>query len=211
MPRRLSVNGILGKQMERILSSGNKLTHVRSRRGLVRLNLGYSFIGDRTQSRHGRLRVLIPNGINVGGISIIFLGTIILRLTLSRVFKKRLTEKHPVIMILGRCLRQSCMIDPADWADLFKRAGAKYVTLTSKHHDGFTLWSNKQAQRLLLLYQKTLTILITTITPYTTLSGHVAELFDYKGKTYISSCRSEDQHFLNHQSTSLAELGWLKP
>ena len=103
------------------------------------------------------------------------------------------------------------LYDPAAWADLFKRAGAKYVTLTSKHHDGFTLWSNKQAQRLLLLYQKILTILITTITPYTTLSGHVAELFDYKGKTYISSCRPEDQHFLNHQSTSLAELGWLKP
>ena len=84
------MNGIPGKQMERIPSSGNKLMRVRSRRGLVRLNLGYSFIGDRTQSRHGRLRVLIPNGINVGGISIIFLGTIILRLTLSRVLKKDL-------------------------------------------------------------------------------------------------------------------------
>lgn len=31
------------------------------------------------------------------------------------------------------------------WADLFKRAGAKYVVITSKHHDGYCLWPNKQA------------------------------------------------------------------
>ena len=30
--------------------------------------------------------------------------------------------------------------DPAEWADLFKRAGAKYAVLTSKHFDGFALW-----------------------------------------------------------------------
>ena len=30
--------------------------------------------------------------------------------------------------------------DPAAWADLFRRAGAKYVVLTSKHHEGFALW-----------------------------------------------------------------------
>lgn len=30
--------------------------------------------------------------------------------------------------------------DPAAWADLFKRAGARYAVLTTKHHDGVALW-----------------------------------------------------------------------
>lgn len=30
--------------------------------------------------------------------------------------------------------------DASAWADLFKKAGAKYVVLTSKHHEGYTLW-----------------------------------------------------------------------
>jgi len=32
------------------------------------------------------------------------------------------------------------LFDPDGWADLFRRAGAEYVVLTSKHHDGFCLW-----------------------------------------------------------------------
>ncbi|CAD5124689.1 DgyrCDS12954 [Dimorphilus gyrociliatus] len=30
--------------------------------------------------------------------------------------------------------------NPDDWAELFKASGAKYVVLTSKHHEGFTNW-----------------------------------------------------------------------
>lgn len=32
------------------------------------------------------------------------------------------------------------LFDPAAWAALFKRSGARYVVLTSKHHDGYCLW-----------------------------------------------------------------------
>ncbi len=33
--------------------------------------------------------------------------------------------------------------DPNVWADLFHEVGARYVVLTTKHHDGFTLWPSK--------------------------------------------------------------------
>ncbi len=33
--------------------------------------------------------------------------------------------------------------DPNNWASLFQKTGARYVVLTTKHHDGFTLWPSK--------------------------------------------------------------------
>lgn len=35
--------------------------------------------------------------------------------------------------------------NPTEWAELFKNSGAKYVVLTSKHHEGFTLWPSDQS------------------------------------------------------------------
>jgi alpha-L-fucosidase len=37
------------------------------------------------------------------------------------------------------------MFQPNEWAKLFKRAGAKYVVLTSKHHEGFPLWPSQHS------------------------------------------------------------------
>ncbi len=37
------------------------------------------------------------------------------------------------------------LFNPDDWAGLFKKAGARYVVLTSKHHEGFTLWPSAQS------------------------------------------------------------------
>jgi alpha-L-fucosidase len=37
------------------------------------------------------------------------------------------------------------MYNPVEWAKLFRDAGARYVVLTSKHHDGYTLWQSEYA------------------------------------------------------------------
>jgi len=37
------------------------------------------------------------------------------------------------------------MFEPTDWAKILKESGAKYVVLTSKHHEGFTLWPSKES------------------------------------------------------------------
>lgn len=37
------------------------------------------------------------------------------------------------------------LFDPNHWADVFQRSGARYVVLTSKHHEGFALWPSREA------------------------------------------------------------------
>lgn len=37
------------------------------------------------------------------------------------------------------------LFNPAQWAETFERSGAKYVVLTSKHHEGFALWPSREA------------------------------------------------------------------
>ena len=39
------------------------------------------------------------------------------------------------------------MFNPQQWADVFKRSGARYVVLTSKHHEGYCLWNSAEADR----------------------------------------------------------------
>jgi len=33
--------------------------------------------------------------------------------------------------------------DPAEWVRVAKDAGVRYITITSKHHDGFAMWDSK--------------------------------------------------------------------
>lgn len=37
--------------------------------------------------------------------------------------------------------------DADQWADIFKRSGAKYIVPTSKHHEGFCLWPSAEASK----------------------------------------------------------------
>jgi alpha-L-fucosidase len=37
------------------------------------------------------------------------------------------------------------LYDPGHWAEVFEKSGAKYVVLTSKHHDGYALWPSEHA------------------------------------------------------------------
>ena len=37
--------------------------------------------------------------------------------------------------------------DPDAWAKVFEQSGAKYIVLTSKHHDGFAMWPSKEADK----------------------------------------------------------------
>ena len=39
------------------------------------------------------------------------------------------------------------LFDPDHWADVFQRSGARYVALTSKHHEGFALWPSQEASK----------------------------------------------------------------
>lgn len=39
------------------------------------------------------------------------------------------------------------LFNPDQWADIFARSGAKYIVPTSKHHEGFCLWPNEDANR----------------------------------------------------------------
>ncbi|WP_018629080.1 alpha-L-fucosidase [Niabella aurantiaca] len=39
------------------------------------------------------------------------------------------------------------LFDPTQWAGIFKASGARYVVLTSKHHEGYCLWNSPEADR----------------------------------------------------------------
>ena len=58
---------------------------------------------------------------------------------LERKFHERVYGKDFKYQDFGPMFKAE-MFDPDEWADVFKRSGARYVVLTSKHHDGYCLW-----------------------------------------------------------------------
>ena len=60
-------------------------------------------------------------------------------------FQKKVYGEESSYYDFGKLFKAE-LYEPTEWAELFKAAGAKYVILTSKHHDGYTLWPNEHAQ-----------------------------------------------------------------
>ncbi|MBQ2915464.1 MAG: alpha-L-fucosidase [Clostridia bacterium] len=73
-------------------------------------------------------------------------------------YKDQLKDKnHPAAIFHNRVYSQNTkyedfasmfkaeLFDAKEWADLFKKSGAKYINLVSKHHDGYCLYPSEYA------------------------------------------------------------------
>jgi len=110
--------------------------------------------------------------------------------------------------------------DPAQWVALAKAAGMKYITITSKHHDGFAMWDSKVsdwtiAQRtpykkdvLKMLADECAKEDIKLFFYHSHLDWHHPDYFP-RGQTGQTAGRPNDGHFdkyLDYMDAQLAEL-----
>lgn len=58
---------------------------------------------------------------------------------------KRYRRGFPYKRLADRFNDEITKWEPSEWADLFAEAGARYVVLVAKHHDGFLLWPSEHA------------------------------------------------------------------
>jgi len=110
---------------------------------------------------------------------------------------------------------------PGRWAALIKESGARYAVITSKHHDGFTLWKTKYGN--LNVIKKTpakrdvLTPFIDSLRQNGLKAGLYFSLIDWSYKDYPGFTRDSSrykisdnpkrwQKFLNYYQGQLAEL-----
>ncbi len=110
---------------------------------------------------------------------------------------------------------------PEQWAELIKECGAKYSVITSKHHDGFTLWDTKYGK--LNVIRKTpakrdvLTPFVNALRKNNVKVGLYFSLIDWSYKDYpgflrdssrykISNDPKRWQKFLHYYQGQLMEL-----
>ena len=111
--------------------------------------------------------------------------------------------------------------DPEYWAELIKESGAKYSVITSKHHDGFTLWDTRYGK--LNVIKKTpakrdvLTPFVNALRKNNIKAGLYFSLIDWSYKDYPGFLRDSSrykikdnpkrwQKFLNYYQGQLKEL-----
>lgn len=91
--------------------------------------------------------------------------------------------------------------DPDRWAELFAGSGARYVALTSKHHEGFCLWPNMQSWNWNSVdvgpHRVLLRDLTTAVRARGLKMGFYYSLYEWYNPLYLSNfSRYVDEHML---------------
>ncbi len=119
--------------------TGNRLTKGPYPNGTGMPNSGSSFIGVYIRFLPGLPREIIRSGTSTGWQHDGFNGAV------KEYHKKKFGEETSYYQLAPQFKAE--LYNPDDWAKLIEESGAKYVVLTSKHHDGFALWPSKEASR----------------------------------------------------------------
>ncbi len=153
----LTATGVLLKQDTRVIHKttrqvGTRLTVERRRHGSPMPSLASSFTGVSTLSRPSlrwefRRSSRMPNGIGTPWTRGSKKG-LNPNITETWKFHQRVYGADFPYQDFAPQFKAE-LFDPTAWANLFQRSGAKYVVLTSKHHDGFALWPSEQASKAL--------------------------------------------------------------
>jgi alpha-L-fucosidase len=93
------------------------------------------------------------------------------------------------------------MFEPDQWARIFKGAGAKYVVLTSKHHEGFCLWPSQESWNWNSVdvgpHRDLVGDLITSVRGAGLNMGYYYSLYEWYNPLYLQDVdRYVDQHML---------------
>lgn len=94
--------------------------------------------------------------------------------------------------------------DPKQWVSLIKDSGAKYTVITSKHHDGISLWDSKQEKALTTkndaqVKQDVLTPFIKEVKESGLKTGIYYSLPDWSHPYYDIVTRTQKRYDLNNE------------